>query len=965
MSWMNSTLALPFCPQNPNYPLGSYASPNPPGVIPTNPIDYPTQMDMGPKIKQRIQKIVESTKIVFEDFNAKLTPEAAETLKLALEAKLDKINRLRSKDKKGTYLSQLDELSLTLRNRKETLQDMKRNKKFEQINFFLAEDLKKHPIVDQLHLQEEQLGSVEMLTNLITKQGGSSALYWMRAKTYIAEKNFREAIKDLLLVISFEPKNSKALLAAGFCHYELKQMRQAFNYLSNGIALDPHCEVSMYYWKGEAARQLADSETAEADYAVVLEKNPHYFDDKIIIFHLATIKFSLKKYGEANLLFSRLKTSVKDTDPELTAAIYGFEAIIAARQNRFFEAQKILIDMSMLAAKSPRVMPTYHFIKGIMHLDQVPPDLEKAKKDFIFSQIPGNDDVITAYEIWDWSLLYNFPEIGEWYFNDRSISSGKTLDRLYASLFGFLKNAPSQNLRQLYKAVLRDLPPTKSRQDNSWPLAFYSSVDHLLKGDLQSSIGEFREVIKTHSIKTPLPLRTFLVDIFEVIESNLHNPAILAACLEEKVDLHIESSLKPSNELENVAIGIGYLFSKNPEKGVPFFKKAAKINSYYMTLADLMTHLVNGDTEKSAKIFSWATIKTIVPDILSLSNSHPRDTLAALMFISGVCAILFNSASPHTPAQQTILSLAQERFGFVLKQPSPVDVTQPFPNEIALAGIFVLAVAVLGTATYCASKVGTQTPVPSLDPPVNEADAIKHIREVLVELFKDSPLTVSHVQKSEKIFQATLNSSDPNHWKILREPQMLSAYTKVISELLGRVTSESREDIPLNVRSWTLKFEKAPTKKQVRPDVLRTHRESIQALDRKIEDELVIQHFRNILGNLFNDKTSLVGLFVSGVIKTDRQFKVFIECSNAVLWQILRKKETLDEYMKIVSRHFGDDFKFEATSIDDPRRWELTFKLVTSKQCDIKNEISKDILNDIKKCDEKVNRAGASLRKPK
>jgi tetratricopeptide (TPR) repeat protein len=110
-------------------------------------------------------------------------------------------------------------------------------------------------------------------------------LFYIRAETFYAEKNFEKAVLDLSKAIELNPNNARYYFFRGDVYYRMKDFISSLTDLSKGLKIYPYA-TDVYFLKGLMKSELGDKRGAISDYDSLIV---HYVDTIPHNYNLATV----------------------------------------------------------------------------------------------------------------------------------------------------------------------------------------------------------------------------------------------------------------------------------------------------------------------------------------------------------------------------------------------------------------------------------------------------------------------------------------------------------------------------------------------------------------------------------------------------------------------------------------------------------------------------------------------------
>lgn len=115
--------------------------------------------------------------------------------------------------------------------------------------------------------------TIEWLTQQIQSKPQDEQLYLERARAYLAEHLYTDALRDFTTRIALNPYNANAYRERGVFYYERQNYDAAISDYTKAIELNPD-DIKAYQVRGDSYKALLDYHEAIKDYTKVIEIEP-------------------------------------------------------------------------------------------------------------------------------------------------------------------------------------------------------------------------------------------------------------------------------------------------------------------------------------------------------------------------------------------------------------------------------------------------------------------------------------------------------------------------------------------------------------------------------------------------------------------------------------------------------------------------------------------------------------------
>lgn len=129
----------------------------------------------------------------------------------------------------------------------------------------------------------------------------SAEAYYYRAKAKAHMRNFREALEDFTLSLSWNPHKPETYMFRGGAHYELENYKEAITDFSKALEYRSNYYEALLY-RAESETKLELYKEALQDYEAAIIINPHVSNN---YFERGQLFLSLKRYKDANTDFDQ------------------------------------------------------------------------------------------------------------------------------------------------------------------------------------------------------------------------------------------------------------------------------------------------------------------------------------------------------------------------------------------------------------------------------------------------------------------------------------------------------------------------------------------------------------------------------------------------------------------------------------------------------------------------------------
>lgn len=150
-------------------------------------------------------------------------------------------------------------------------------------------------LADARHKQDKFELAEEGYSKVIKVQRNNYIAYFNRAAARVFMEEYKDALKDLEIAISFNPDSAEMYYYKGYCEAALFEYKDAIVSYSKAIELKPDY-AQAYYNRGAAKGELELYEAGMSDFSTALEKDQ---DLEGGLINIALSKLGLGKFDEA------------------------------------------------------------------------------------------------------------------------------------------------------------------------------------------------------------------------------------------------------------------------------------------------------------------------------------------------------------------------------------------------------------------------------------------------------------------------------------------------------------------------------------------------------------------------------------------------------------------------------------------------------------------------------------------